>query len=312
VTAYTEVVVGQLFARIADSKLRRGLLVATVAFAQPQSVTRTPRPTFEVASIKPCLNPSAGEPRSATPGRLNLNCRNVKDLIRRAYFIFASGKRETSETIAKLTRQPIEGGPAWANTATYTIAAKAESAASREMMNGPMLQVLLEERFKLKFHRETREVPVYVLTVAKGGPKLQATKEGSCTPIDPDNLPRSWPKPGQPPPCGPFQGANGVIVTHGQTMEGLALQFSVALGRNVIDKTGIAGRFDIHLDLTMRDLFHGLIREPQPNDPPEPDTPPDPLGAISNAVRRLGLELKSTNGPEEFIVIDQVERPSEN
>src|SRR5262245_34202907 len=135
------------------------VLVATIAFAQPQSVTRTPRPTFEVASIKPCLNPAGGEPRSATPGRLNLNCRNIKDLIRQAYLIFASCKGEAPETIWKLTRQPIEGGPAWVNSATYTITAKAEGATSREIMNGPMLQVLLEQRFKLKLHRETREVP---------------------------------------------------------------------------------------------------------------------------------------------------------
>jgi len=76
----------------------------------------------------------------------------------------------------------LEGGPSWIDSDRYQISAKAEGAVSRDVMNGPMLQALLEERFQLRIHRETREVPIYALTVAKSGLKLHPADGGSCTP----------------------------------------------------------------------------------------------------------------------------------
>lgn len=77
----------------------------------------------------------------------------------------------------------IQGAPDWIDD-RYAITAKAEGGASDGMMNGPMLKALLEERFKLKIHRETKEVPVYELTVARGGLKAPRFIAGNCTPVD--------------------------------------------------------------------------------------------------------------------------------
>ena len=81
----------------------------------------------------------------------------------------------------KLQRIPIEGGPGWVASERYTINAKAEDNANAYVMQGPLLQTLLENRFKLKIHRETREIPIYELVVAKGGPKLKPFREGICS-----------------------------------------------------------------------------------------------------------------------------------
>ncbi len=102
------------------------------------------------------------------------------------YIQFANGQAPPARP---LTRQPLQGGPDWIDSERYTIDAKPESPQTRAMMNGPMLQALLEDRFKLKIHRESKEVPVYALVVAKGGATLSATKPGGCTPHDPQGPP---------------------------------------------------------------------------------------------------------------------------
>lgn len=258
-------------------------------------------PKFEVASIRPCEGNGGGrggKDGSQSPARLHMNCQPVANLIESAYIRFASGRLHMSARSA----QPFKGGPAWINSESYQIDAKPESPQSFAMLRGPMLQQLLEDRFKLKIHRETREVPVYLLTVAKGGPKnLPATAEGSCAPLDPDHLPGPDTK-----LCGFFHSsANEGIDTSGQTMAGLCLQFSTNLDRDVIDKTGITGMFDIHLDVSMADLFPRR----------DSDGPADPssiVSAIQDALKRLGLKLEAAKAPVEFLVIDHVERPSEN
>src|SRR5580698_1221154 len=83
----------------------------------------------------------------------------------------------------------ISGGPDWINSERYDIVAKADGSASGKQMTGPMLQTLLEDRFKLRFHRETKLLPVYELTVAKGGTKLKRSKEGGCIPFSMDSPP---------------------------------------------------------------------------------------------------------------------------
>jgi uncharacterized protein (TIGR03435 family) len=189
-----------------------------------------------------------------------------------------------------------------------------------------MLQAILEERFQLKIHRETRDVPVYALTIAKGGPKLRASKPDSCVPIPGPNDPLPPPgKPGAVPenvPCGFFHPTNfdpahpddeskahtvGVD-TNGQTMAGLCRQFSVHLDRDVVNRTGLTGAYDIHLDLTMADLFPTGPRA----DAAPGETPNDFADSIFAAVQKLGLKLESSKEPATFLVIDHVERPSGN
>src|SRR5262249_25279795 len=124
-----------------------------------------PVPKFEVASIRPCtenlapgMRSGGGGPLSTSPGHLSVNCQTVKGLIQAAYVIFATGSRRSLDTLQSTT---IEGGPDWITTERYTIEAKAEGEPTSVVMHGPMLQALLEDRFKLRIRHETRDVPVY-------------------------------------------------------------------------------------------------------------------------------------------------------
>jgi len=202
---------------------------------------------------------------------------------------------------------PISGGPAWINSDQFEIEAKAENAQGQGMMRGPMLQALLEDRFKLKIRRETREVPVYALTVAKGGLKLQASRAGSCVPLD-----FSLPAP-HPQFCGmPKLGEPGFHLI-GATMADLCKLLSAPeiLERAVIDKTGIAGMFDIQLP-GPRELREGLGVALLEVPTPATDSSSDFFEGTRAAVQKLGLNLERAKGPGEFLVIDHVEKPSEN
>jgi len=158
-------------------------VVATIAMAQstPPDSARPGIPKFEVASIKPCkgVEPVSNARSGNLPnggfsaGRMHLECSplvGTGGLIRKAYGTFASGEFHAFLHPSAL---PVEGGPDWIRSEYYTIDAKAEGTPSVEMMQGPMLQAVLEDRFHLKVRRDTRPVPAYELTVAKGGPKLR-------------------------------------------------------------------------------------------------------------------------------------------
>jgi uncharacterized protein (TIGR03435 family) len=207
--------------------------------------------------------------------------------------------------------QSIKGSPTWINSERYTIDAKADGPQSRETMLGPMMQKLLEDRFKLKIHCETKEVPVYELTVAKGGPKLQVSRETGCVPFDADkevSIPQGKHL------CGVLiRSVNPSVPTalYGATMSDLCRGLSRLVGREVIDKTGIGGVFDIRLELSTADLFPLARRVPSDGDAPASAT--DPSGSsIFTAVQKLGLKLESGRGSGHFLVIDSIERLSEN
>jgi uncharacterized protein (TIGR03435 family) len=306
-----------------------GILNTVTVGAQispPQSGS-APRPKFEVVSVRPCnaKDMPSGRGRGGTgasidPGRLTLECRTVDDLVHMAYLWFADGKGDSRRggaagpVLRRLFNQPLDGSPAWMKADRYTIDAKPATPQTAVMMQGPMLQALLEDRFKLKVRRDIREVPVYALVVGKGGPKLEAARKDSCTLLDFTNGPPPLPGPGQPSPCGSFRpDKSGGVETFGQTLAGLCLQFSVALDRDVVDRTGIADTFDIHLDLTSNDLFPARQDTTgRVGDPAEPTAAADPLSAIMRAVQKLGLRLEPSKVQGGFLVIDHVERPSEN
>jgi uncharacterized protein (TIGR03435 family) len=274
---------------------------------------------FDVVSVKPCKaedgdsgGRNGGGTRNASPGRLDLRCRTVKSLVRMAYVQFADGKRTPPGRDV-----PIEGGPAWITSERYDIDAAAEDAPGQAMMNGPLLQALLADRFQLKIHRENREVPVYALTVAKGGPKLQAAQPGKCVPWDPDHPVLPAQRAAGLMFCGvfaPSRAKDGVYM-YGTTLANLCGQLSVLLDRDVVDRTGIAGTFDIHVeappaDPSARDVADGM---PVPREPNLRASPTDAMGsAIFDAVQKVGLKLEPAKGSGEFLVIDRVERPSEN
>lgn len=260
-------------------------------------------PKFEVASIRPCV----AEPGQRTggdnssPGRLRIKCTPVRGLIIQAYLLFADSRFRVG------LPPPIEGGPPWIDSQDYEVNATAGSDVRLEIMKGPMLQALLEDRFKLKVHRGTREVPIYNLVVAKGGLKLPAFKEGSCIPVDRTQFPQTS---GPPTPdqlqknCharGTKDGVNLKVEAQGMTIDEFAKLFldTHTLGRPVINKTDVTGRFDFHLEyapdtsLTTDDLAGG----------------PSIFTALQE---QLGLRLESARGPGEVLVIDHIEQPSEN
>jgi uncharacterized protein (TIGR03435 family) len=182
------------------------------------------------------------------------------------------------------------------------------------MMRGPMMRTLLEDRFRLKLHKEARAYPVYELTVAKTGLKLDAATPGACAKIDVEHPPQP-PEPGQPGPplCGAVRMSTdrGHLSMSGITIADFASQFSVMLDREVVDKTGLAGVFDLKLTVSADDLgFPPLDRDPSvPLTRPDPDTM---FSAVRGALQKVGLRLEPAKGSAEFLVIDSIERPSEN
>lgn len=187
----------------------------------------------------------------------------------------------------------ITGGPAWIELERYSISARVEGGASQGMMRGPMMQAVLEDRFQLKIRRDTREVPVYSLTVAQGGAKLPRFQEGSCNPIDFTLFPPVVPE-NPCPSLGSSEGPNVTVNTQGRTVSEFARIFLARLNRPVIDNTGLTGKFNFHLvyapedaDGAAADLFTALQQQ-------------------------LGLKLEKARGPGEGLVIDRVERPAEN
>jgi uncharacterized protein (TIGR03435 family) len=290
------------------------------ALAVPLLRAQSATPAFEVASIRLCEGGDSGGKgggarggggpgsQGPSPDRLNLNCGPLKNLIRIAYITYATGH------FNPLERTPIEGGPAWADSDRYQVIAKAEGAGGQDMMRGPMLQALLEERFKLKVHHESREVPAYALTVAKNGSKLQPSQEGSCRALDFSN-PRERPVP----ICGlAMRKRSGTSVAwelHGATLDDLARALGNDLDRIVVNKTGIVGKYDFHLEFAPDETTAGLNALRGPDGPIfQPASPSDPPGgpSIFTAIQQLGLKLESAKGPKEFLVIDHAEKPTEN
>lgn len=272
--------------------------------------TESITPKFEVASIRPCQDPRQRQvpgdtypPRgNSSPGRLRTGCFPLLDdhgmgLIRSAY----------ADTFT-----PITGGPPWLHSTFYEINATAEGAPSVGMMMGPMLQALLEDRFQLKIHRQTSEGPVYVLSVTRGGPKLHSFTEGSCTPYS--TFPRPELQPGHE-YCMSMIGAGSPasVEDQGATLDDLCKQLRVFLDRPVINKTQITGRFDIHVDFSREGTqLAGVHLMPPIDGSSSASDPAGPPSIFTALQEQLGLKLESGKGPIEVLVIDHLERPSEN
>jgi uncharacterized protein (TIGR03435 family) len=266
-----------------------GLVAAALAlWAQPAA-------QFEAATVKPnanCAGGRGGGGGMPVPGRLSVRCFTAEDYIQAAYSMFADGMNQNP------WRMQIFGGPDWAKTDTWDIEARAAGAPIAKMY-GPMLQKLLEDRFQLRIHRETRQLPVYILTLAKGEPRLSATQAGSCVPLDLNHI--DQPAPGSV-RCGSASvrgnPARTTIDSHGQTLAALAARgFYADLDRPVIDQTGLAAMFDIHLEFARQEAPAGNLSAP----------------SLFTAVQdQLSLKLTPGQSPVEVLVIDHLDHPGEN
>jgi uncharacterized protein (TIGR03435 family) len=280
-----------------------GLLHATQSRAQSQSpnVVAT-SPVYEVASIKPN---KSGDNRSRimfSPDGLSATGGTLQMLIMSAY---------------EISPHQISGAPSWLDSERYDIEAKMDSSTAdelrkmsedeRKVARQHMLQALLADRLKLTIHRESKELPVYVLVVAKDGPKFQEAKPG-------DTYSNGVKGPDGHAGAGMMFGGNGTLTGQGVPLVNLVRFLTRVLGRSVIDKTGLTSKYDFTLKWTeerQAPMFKGTEGS-QPGtggiSAPESSGP-----SIFTAVQeQLGLKLESGKGPVDILIIDHVEKPSEN
>jgi len=238
------------------------LLAAGAVFAQPQDA----RPAYEAASVKLNTSGSGGSSSQGSKGQIVFTNQTLKRLVERA-----CGVKPFQVT-----------GPAWMETVSFDIAAKYPP----DMRNDDrslMLRTLLEDRFKLAVHRESKDMPGYALVAAKSGFKLKPVEPGgSGTESKGD-------------------GARTTLAAKKTSMAGLADFVARSLGETVVDKTGIDGVYDFELRWTSDD------QNPNGSDA---DTPPSLFIALQET---LGLRLQPQKVPVEIVVVDHVERvPTEN
>jgi uncharacterized protein (TIGR03435 family) len=296
------------------------LLAGMIVFVNAQS----PPPAFEVASVKP------NKARPPSPDARILGCHGTDSHshgtnipIGRCIARFEPLRLVVALAydIPPASMYPYEGeilsGPSWINTEIYDIEAKAELPATQTQLK-QMLQALLAERFKLKLHRESRELPVYALVAknAQSAPKLQpAPKDRDCGDQRRRDHRYELAASSLSGHCHAFVPGSGDVMIMGQSVEmsDLAEMLSIWAERIVVDKTGIKGLFDIKLPRF------------GPQNPPS--LPPNlnderirekilasqaALPTLANVLDQLGLKLEPAKAPVEVIVIDSIERPSEN
>jgi uncharacterized protein (TIGR03435 family) len=260
-----------------------GLMNGTSSRAQAQAQVENSGsgvPAYKSVSIK-ASKTGAGmaQPVAIMFNRDGFFGRNItlKALVREAYGV---------------QNDQIVGPPDWAAFGKYDIEAKVnESSVEGDMDSGGigidkfrlMVRQVLADRFKLTVHTETKQLPIYALVVAEGGPRFQEAKPGS-------NLMNMGP---------------GELVDQGATLQPLVEQLSMQLGRSVVDKTGLTGHYDFTLKWTPA--------EKQP-DVLEQDGAPSPSSSsiVAAVQEQLGLKLEPQTAPMQVFVIDHVEQPTEN
>jgi len=304
------------------------ILIAGVAYCQ----TAGKSPAFDAASVKPAKLPapdasgtirvlggSPGGPGTNDPGRIHYAFITLKMLIVNAYDV----------KVFQIT------GPPWLDSERFELTATMPPNTTKEQFR-LMLQNLLAERFQLAVHRETKELPMYSLVVAKSGPKLKGS--GQTAPVS-----ESVEQPSAPPriemgtdgfPVMPeLTGRRGIIgmmmngrarwIANQATMQDLADRLSNQFSRPVKDETGLTGKYNFILTYAPDGMPGpagpsalpppGAVG-PTPASPPAGSIPDEPLPSLSAAIQsQLGLKLESGKGPVEVIVIDHAEKtPTEN
>ena len=224
---------------------------------------------------------------------------------------------------------PYEGkmvsGPDWIESEVYHIEAKAEAPTTQAQLK-LMMQELLADRFKLKLHRENREMPVYALVVGKNGHKLKpAPRDRDCGGQSRRDHRYELGASDIAGQCHGFVPEDGALRGQSVDMSDFAEMLSIWAGRVVIDKTGLDGLFDIKMPrmistealnvIASREINAGARGggAPVPGGAAiEPRLLPDNVMTVFTALEQIGLRLESTKAPVEVLVIDNIERPTEN
>jgi uncharacterized protein (TIGR03435 family) len=257
----------------------------TSTSGKPESSADATRLTFDVVSIKR-NNTGPGPVMIISPldsDRILIGNAPLRHIIEAAYTLTLPAGAAYDINL----HDQIVGLPGWADSETYDIEAKiaeADGPAFRKllpMQRNPMLQTILATRFHLVCHFETRTLPVYALVVTKSGPKLK--------PVQPAILPD-----GRKDPGGIKMSRNEITAT-GASMPPLLHVLQMQLGRPVVDRTGLTGNYDFTLNWT----------------PSTADAESGP--SIFTALQeQLGLKLQPVKAPIPILVVDHIERPSEN
>ncbi len=282
-----------------------GIVYATQSQAESQAQNlRAAALVYDVASIKPNKSADDRTKLMYSPDGLTGTNVTVQMLVRLAYGI---------------QDNQISGAPTWFNSESYNIEAKMDSSVADEMRKmsedrlkverQQMLQALLADRFRLTVHRESKDLPVYALVIAKNGPKLQKAKHGD-TYADGlkgiDGLPAG--------PHNMVLRGRGEFKAQAQPISALARALSHALGRPVLDKTGLTGEYDIALQWTPESqtpMFKGT-EDSQQSTGSRPSADSSGPSIFTAIQEQLGLKLESQKGSAEILVIDHAEKPSEN
>ncbi len=261
------------------------VVAASAALAQT-SASPAVAPSFDVASIRQNTTSTDGHNHiynDHSESHFRTVNVSLKDLVQYAY---------------GLPKSQILGGAPWFDTTMFDVDSKSDATVDAQLKALPdaearkqkqlMVQALLADRFQLKTHQETRELPIFNLVLAKGGPKFKPS-EANGTTVSTNT-------------------GGGIQRIHVQgsdnTIELLARELAALLGRVVVDKTGIGARYDLTLRWTPDDRPAPML-----NGAPYPNPPPDIFTAIQE---QLGLKLEPAKGPVPVLVIDHIEMPSEN
>jgi uncharacterized protein (TIGR03435 family) len=244
-------------------------------------------PPFDVISVKPAKD---------TRTRLLFTTDGLRGTGLTVRFLIYEG-------FGGINGEQVVGEPAWSSTEGFDIEAKVAPADVPTLarmtfdQRRTMYQTILADRFKLVVHHETRELPIYVLSVAKGGSKLKPS-----APDDP--AAQTTRRIG-------MMMTNGKITANGAQITTLVTILSRNLGRTVVDKTGLTGNYDFTLEYAPEE--GAAAQSGAAAGGAQPVSPSDSAPSIFTALQeQLGLKLESTKGPVDVIVIDHIEKPTEN
>jgi uncharacterized protein (TIGR03435 family) len=262
-----------------------GFLVSAIALVSSAAQAPAQKPQFEVASVKP--NAQSGFSLSnmdISGNRFTATGARLRQLIMEAY---------------NLRDWQLVGGPSWMKTDQWDIQAVAEDGVplrffdaedpSRPTAASLMMQSLIEDRFQFKFHREMKELPVYELTLIGSGPKFKPTTERQ----NPGNV----------------RLGRGDIELQAEPFATFAYMLSRFLDRSLINKVSLSGLFDIKLKWNLDSApppGYGRLRAD------EGSSASDGPSVFTAVQEQLGLKLESAKGPVQVMVIDSVQKPSEN
>jgi uncharacterized protein (TIGR03435 family) len=238
-------------------------------------------PSFEVATVKPSAPNKPGKAFGFRGGHFVTLNTNVNDLIAFAYGLHA---------------KQIIDAPPWFGTDLYDIEGKPDTEGRPNIKQmGIMVQKLLAERFKLTFHHDKRELSVYVISVASGGPKMT---KSTAAPNDPSGF--------------QFRGLGDLMVRNLNMTDFATWMQSGVMDKPVVDETELTDRYDFQLRWTPDDSQFAQFRGTGTKIPPPSDDPNAPPSLYTAIQEQLGLKMGPAKAPDDVIVIDHAEKPSEN